>query len=212
MARLFCASLGFGLAAAVALAAAPAAWAGDPARDLGDIESAGSRDVDEAATARPRDVEEVLADEPAEADVVEGRDAGAVEPVRPGEAAPVDATSLDEADRAPAWEPPPCEAVDAEPEGQPEASDAEGWAAALAEAQAKLDRAKSRLAEADAGYGSARSRQKPRGASLRERIAERDAARLEYARARCVLPKLVENARRAGVSAEVWRSYPASLE
>jgi hypothetical protein len=212
MARLFCAWFGFGLAACVALVAAPAARAGDPARDLGDIESAGSRDVDEAATARARDVEEALADEPAEAEAIEGRDAGAIAPARAGDVAPVDPKSLEEADRAPAWEPPPCEAVDAEPEVQPEASDTAGWAAALAEAQTKLERAKTQLAEADAGYSGARSRQKPRGAALRDRIAERDAARLDYARARCVLPQLVERARRAGVSAEVWRSYPASVE
>jgi hypothetical protein len=90
--------------------------------------------------------------------------------------------------------------------------DAAGWADALAEAQAHLVAARTRLASADDDYTYARNRQKPRGAELQKIVAARDAARTDYARARCLLPALVGQAQRAGVRADVWRDYPASVE
>jgi hypothetical protein len=204
------ATLAYGLACSLSLLAG-SARAGDPARDLGDLKPAESRDLDEAATAEPRDVEEVLADDPAEADVVDSRGVDSADTAQPGEAKSVAPTSLDDADRAPAWEPPPCEEVETAPPSLPGAEDAAGWTAALSDAQAKLDAAKARLTELDDDYTYARNRQKPRGEALAKIVADREAARSEYARARCALPDLVERARRAGVSADVWRSYPASL-
>jgi hypothetical protein len=129
-----------------------------------------------------------------------------------GEVDPVDAKSLDEADRAPAWEPPPCDEVTPAPAAMPAGLDATGWASALADAQANLVAARARLSAADDDYTYARNRQKPRGGALEKIVAARDAARTEYARARCVLPALVGQAQRAGVRADVWRDYPASVE
>lgn len=204
-------ALAFALAASIPLLAPGAARAGDPARDLGDVKPAESRDLDQAATARSRDVEEALADEPADADVVDSREVDAADTARSGEADPVDAKSLDEADRRPEWEPAPCDELAAAPQELPAHADVAGWKKALADAQKQLDAARARLAEADDDYTHARNRQKPRGGALEAIVGERDAARTEYARARCALPAIVEGARRAGVSPEVWRDYPASL-
>jgi hypothetical protein len=202
------------LAFAVCLAfAATAARAGDPSRDLDEVDSHVVRDVDDAATAEPRDVDEALSDEPADPDVVDARELDAADT---GAAEDIDANlgsakSLEEADQAPEWTPPPCETLAIEI-GGPDGDDAGAWASTLAKAREEVDRSRSRLAKADAEYTYARNRQRPRGEALAKIVADRDAARSEYATARCRLPELVEKARRSGVSPDVWREYPASLE
>jgi hypothetical protein len=201
-------ALGSAFALAAALAAG-GARAGDPSRDLGDVEPAESRDLDEAATAEPKDIEEVLGDvtDPDEADARE-LDADAT-------AGDVDQNlgstkPLEEADRPPEWEPPSCDDVSVELGGLPAGDDTAGWSSLLSDAQSKLGASLARLTEADADYTYARNRQKPRGEALKDIIKARDDARVAYAKARCRLPALVDRARRAGVSAEVWRQYPAS--
>jgi len=178
-------ALPLALAAASAFVlAAGAARAGDPSRNLDEVDSHVVRDVDDAATGRAEDLDQNLGS----------------------------ARSLEEADRPPEWVPPACEDLQIELGTLPEGSDRDAWAAALGGARAQIDRARGRLAEADAEYTYARNRQRPRGEALKQIIAARDSARSEYATARCRLPELVAQARRAGVSADVWRAFPASLE
>jgi hypothetical protein len=204
-------TLGLGFAFAAALAAG-GARAGDPSRDLGDAPSAESRDLDEAATAEPKEIEDVRGGV-SQPDEVE---AGDLDAARSHRAEDVNQNlgstqSLEEADRSPEWEPPACETLDVSLGSLPAGADTAGWSSLLAEAQSKIGASLARLGAADADYTYARNRQKPRGAALQSIIKERDEARVEYAKARCRLPELVEAARRAGVSAEVWRQYPASM-
>jgi hypothetical protein len=206
------AALSLAFAVCFAFAAAPAR-AGDPSRDLDEVDSHVVRDLDEAATAEPRDVDEARSDEPADPDVVDARDLDAAETGRAGD---VDenlggAKSLEEADQAPEWTPPPCETLAFEI-GGPDGDDAGAWASELGKAREQVGASRARLEKADAEYTYARNRQRPRGEALAKIVAGRDAARIEYATARCRFPELVEKARRSGVSPEVWRSYPASIE
>jgi hypothetical protein len=198
-----------GLASALATGGARA---GDPARNLDEVDSHVVRDVDDASTARSRDIEDVLADEPADPDVVESG-----EPDATGRAEGVDdnlgsAKTFDEADQAPEWAPPACEDLELELGTLPDGDDREAWAASLGGARSAAEQSRAHLAEADTEYTYARNRQQPRGEPLKKIIATRDAARSEYATSRCRLPALVEQARRAGVSADVWRAFPAGLE
>lgn len=159
-------ALGCGLACA--LAAAPGSRAAE-SRDLGDIESAGSREAGESASPGP-------------------------------------------AESAARWQPPACDELPEQPVDAPPADDREGWSSLLSAARARVDKAQSNLAGLDSDYTHARNRQWPRGEALAKIVADREAARTEYANARCALPALVEKARRAGVDPEVWRAYPASLD
>jgi hypothetical protein len=208
-------ALPLALAACFALALAPAtAHAGDPSRNLDEVETSEPRDVDDAATARSGDVDDSLAGEPADPDVVEAEDLDAA---GTAEAEDVDqnlgsSKTFDEADQAPEWVPPACEALELGLGELPGGSDSAAWAATLGDAEAQIERSRTRLATADAEYTYARNRKSPRGDALKKIVTSRDAARSEYATARCRLPELVEKARRAGVSAEVWRAFPASLE
>ena len=201
------------LAAGFALAlAAVGARAGDPSRDLGDLDSHVVRDVDDAATGSSRDVGDVPADEPEDPDVVDPGDLDATGRAEDLDQNRGDTKSFDEADQAPEWVPPACETLELELGTLPEGADRDAWAATLGEARARVDKSRTRLAEADAEYTYARNRQRPRGEALKKIIATRDAARSEYATARCRLPELMEKARRAGVSPDVLRAFPASLE
>jgi hypothetical protein len=200
------------LAASFALAlAAAGARAGDPARDLDEVDSHVVRDVGDAATGEARDVDEALADEPADPHVVDAREPGATGSGELDESLG-SAKSLEDADQPPEWVPPACDDLQIQLGELPAGEDSKAWAAALGQAQAQIDRSRSRLAEADAEYTHARNRQRPRGEALRKIVADRDTARSEYAAARCRLPELLESARRAGVSADVWRAFPANLE
>jgi hypothetical protein len=200
-------ALGFGLAL---LLGADGARAGDPARDLGDIEPAPSKDVDDANTAESQDLDAVLGDGAEEADVVdsEAPDADA----RSGETQETDSKSLDEADQSPEWVPPPCEEVELDLGSRPAAQDTEGWRGELQNGEAAIAKARTFLAAADAEYTYARNRRSPRGEAFAKIIATRDKARKDYAQARCSLPARVNEARRIGVSPEVWRDFPASLD
>jgi hypothetical protein len=109
------------------------------------------------------------------------------------------------------WEPPPCDEVDVSLEALPPAEDAAGWSQLLAAAQAALPAAAARLGRVDGDYARSLRHEKTRGQERADILTEREEARAAYAKARCRLPLLVERARRAGVVAEVWRSYPADL-
>jgi hypothetical protein len=205
-------ALSLGLCICFAFAAA-SARAGDPSRDLDEVDSHVVRDLDEATTGEPRDVSDAETGDPADPDVVDARDLDAAET---GRAEGIDENlgstkALEEADQAPEWTPPACESLAIEI-GGPDGGDAGAWSLELAKAREQVDRSRARLEKADAEYTYARNRQRPRGAALAKIVADRDAARSEYATARCRLPELVEKARRSGVSPDVWREYPASIE
>jgi hypothetical protein len=109
------------------------------------------------------------------------------------------------------WEPPSCDDVDVSLENLPPGSDTAAWSQLLAAAQAALPAAAGRLSRVDGDYARSLRHEKTRGQERADILKEREQARAEYAKARCRLPLLVERARRAGVAAEVWRSYPADL-
>jgi hypothetical protein len=142
------------------------------------------------------------------APAAESRDLGDIEAAESRETGA--SSEAGPAESAGRWQPPACDELEVELGGLPPAADTAGWSSALAKARARIDAAQKRLASADSDYSHARNRQYPRGAAHGELTAARESARLEYARARCALPALVDHARRAGVPAEVWRDYPAS--
>jgi hypothetical protein len=199
-------ALGFGLAVGLGTGAR----AGDPARDLGDIEPAPSKDVDDANTAESQDLDQVLGDGPEDQHVVdsEAPDAEA----ESGEPQGTDGTSLDAADKSPEWTPPPCDEVELDLGNQPAAKETSAWRTLLEAARDAIEKTRVKLADADAEYTYARNRQSPRGAAFAQIIDARDKARVEYARARCDLPARVEAARRLGVPPEIWRDFPASID
>jgi hypothetical protein len=200
-------ALGFGLAVVLA----SGARAGDPARDLSDIEPAQARDVDDANTAEAEDLDAVTGDGAEEADVVDSEDHEAQ--AQAEDADVVDSRTLDQAEQAPGWTPPACEDVPVDLGMRPDnPGDVDTWRANLQDAQAAIEKTRTRLAAADAEYTYARNRKSPRGEAFARIVAERDTARDEYARARCSLPARIEAARRMGVSPDVWRDFPASID
>ena len=202
--------LALGLSTAVSLGAG-AAWAGDPARDLGDIESARSKEVDDANTAESQDLEQVLGDGSEDQHIVDSNapDGDA----ETAEGSTTDSKPLDQADAdAPEWQPPTCEDVEVDLGSRPPASDVDAWRGELQNAEGALDQARTKLAAADAAYTYARNRKSPRGEALKKIIEIRDKARREFTQARCSLPARVDEARRLGVPPEVWRDFPASME
>ena len=202
--------LALGLSAAVSLGAS-AAWAGDPARDLGDIDPATSKDVDDANTAESQDLDQVLGDGSEDQHIVDSNapDADA----ESAEGSTTDSKPLDQADAdKPEWQAPPCDTVEVDLGSRPPANDVDGWRGELQNAEAAIDKARTKLAAADAEYTYARNRKAPRGEALAKIIAVRDKARQEFAQARCSLPARIDEARRLGVPPEVWRDFPASME
>lgn len=83
----------------------------------------------------------------------------------------------------------------------------EDWTARLEAAQMRLDRARQRVGELEAAYSRARRNDHPRGAARQALLDELAGAREELADAEASLPKLVEQARRAGALPEVLRPY-----
>jgi hypothetical protein len=202
--------LALGFSAAVSLGAG-AAWAGDPARDLGDISPAESKDIDDANTAESQDLDQVLGEGPEDQHIVDSNapDADA----HSAEGTTTDSKPLDQADAdTPEWQAPDCENVEVDLGDRPPASDVDGWRGQLQNAEAALDKARTKLAAADAEYTYARNRKSPRGEALKKIVDMRDNARTEFARARCSLPARIEEARRLGVPPEVWRDFPAAME
>jgi hypothetical protein len=203
----FAPALGFG----ITLVLAAAAYAGDPSRDLGDIESAPSRDVGDVDSAESGDSDGASAGAEAE-DVVGSEDSDAAN-AESGEMQEGATKSFDEVDAGSSgWQPAPCEEVEVDLGSRPPASDVEAWRGELQNAQAAIDTARTKLAAADAEYTYARNRNSPRGEALGKIKDVRDKARKEFAKARCSLPARVEEARRLGVPAEIWRDFPASIE
>ena len=202
-------ALGFSAAASLG---AGAAWAGDPARDLGDIEPAASKDIDDANTAESQDLDPGArrgTRGPAHRRLERARRGGARAPrARP-------------ATRSRSTRPTPTRrsgrrrtatSVEVDLGSRPPASDVDGWRGELQNAEAALDKARTKLAAADAEYTYARNRKSPRGEALKKIVDMRDNARTDFARARCSLPARVDEARRLGVPPEVWRDFPASME
>jgi len=81
------------------------------------------------------------------------------------------------------------------------------WSQRLARAQQRIDLARERVEKTDAAYSRARHDRNPRGGALEEVKERRTAAERELASAEAALPRLVEQARRAGVPAGVLRDY-----
>jgi len=81
------------------------------------------------------------------------------------------------------------------------------WDQRLARARQRIEIARERMAKADAEYSRARHDQYPRGEALAEIEERHRAAERELRAAEAALPRLVEQARRAGVSPGVLREY-----
>lgn len=81
------------------------------------------------------------------------------------------------------------------------------WADRLAEAQQAIDEASSRVTRLEHAYSEAQHRQYPRGRDRGVLVADLAQARKDLEEARQALPRLVEEARRAGVYPEVLRPY-----
>ena len=205
-------SLVFALAfSAAASLGAGAAWAGDPARDLGDIEPTPSKDIDDANTAESQDLDQVLGEGSEDQHIVDSNEPDA--DAESAEGTTSDSKPLDQADAdKPEWQTPACDEVEVDLGSRPPASDVDGWRGELQNAENALDTARTKLAAADAEYTYARNRKSPRGEALKKIIDVRDKARTDFARARCSLPARIEEARRLGVPPEVWRDFPASME
>ena len=86
------------------------------------------------------------------------------------------------------------------------------WAERLAEAEAHIEALRLRLESAETAYAEARHAGHPRGEALQNLIDERNAAQEAYREAERAFPELLEQARRAGVYAEVLRPYRSGLE
>lgn len=138
-----------------------------------------------------------------EAGAADARDLGDIEPAEsrgPGATA-----ESSPAESAGVWQPPDCDELTVDLPDTPPAHDSSGWSALLANARKRVADARSRLDKADADYTRARNRQYPRGDAHGAITTEREAARREYAEARCALPALLDSARRSGAPPEVWR-------
>ncbi|HVH04421.1 MAG TPA: hypothetical protein VNE71_00300, partial [Myxococcota bacterium] len=137
----FAPALGFGLA----LALAGVAYAGDPSRDLGDIESAPTRDIGDVDSAESGDSDGASAGAEAE-DVVGSEDSDEAE-AQSGEMQQGATKSFDEVDAdSSGWHPAPCEEVEVDLGSRPPASDVDGWRGELQNAEAAIDKARTKLA------------------------------------------------------------------
>jgi hypothetical protein len=100
------------------------------------------------------------------------------------------------------------EGSDAEPEGESESADLEAyWSQRLARAARRIEVARERATEAEADYARARHDDYPRGEALAKIESRHRAAQRELEAAEAALPRLVEQARRAGVAPGVLREY-----
>ncbi len=121
----------------------------------------------------------------------------ALDPARPDAAA----------EPEPAWSPPPCEQMAVELGALPPASDAEAWRERLAAAGRRIREAQRELGVTDAVYARSLDLHEPRAGARAAIVRDRDAARQGYGESRCALPRLVEAARRSGVSEEILRPW-----
>jgi septal ring factor EnvC (AmiA/AmiB activator) len=81
------------------------------------------------------------------------------------------------------------------------------WSARLAKAHAKLEAARTQVVSAQAALDRARNRQYPTGAPLAKLEQDLADAKQTLATREAEWPQLLEEARRAGVLAEVLRPY-----
>lgn len=81
------------------------------------------------------------------------------------------------------------------------------WVGRLTEARATLRAARARHAEAEHAWRDARQRTYPRGEARAELRGELDAAEAALAEAEAAYPRVLEDARRAGVSAGALRPF-----
>jgi len=105
------------------------------------------------------------------------------------------------------------EAVEALAEQEPSADPSAGvsletyWGRRLSNAMQRIELATERSEKSEAEYSRARHKHNPRGEALEEIRDKRDAAERELHEAEAALPRLVEQARRAGVEPGVLRDY-----
>jgi Spy/CpxP family protein refolding chaperone len=86
---------------------------------------------------------------------------------------------------------------------------AAAWQERLAEAQARITKARDGVANSERALTRARHRKYPRGEALDDLVAAAEQARTELAAAEAELPELVEQARAAGVEPGVLRRFEA---
>ncbi len=89
--------------------------------------------------------------------------------------------------------------------------DQQMWVQRLEDARERLKRARTAVEEGDAAYAKGRHRTRLRGEPREEIVAEREAAALELAAAEEAWPKLLEEARRAGLPPGVLRPFEDSV-
>jgi hypothetical protein len=196
---------------ALFLATGPASAAGTVSLD--DVQHAETESLDDVDDGETHSLDAVPA---ALTDSLDSVDDGRMVPaseVSSGETHPLDSEprgtmhSLDSAEDGEAWSAPACDEVSVELPRSLPASDRRGWSERLSAAKQALAASKARLDAANAAYSRSITRDEPRGQGRADIIATRDAARAEYSAARCQLPALVENAREAGVEADLIRGY-----
>jgi len=97
-------------------------------------------------------------------------------------------------------------AADGDPRYLPE-PEQQAWAQQLAEAQQDVDSARARVERLEAAYAEAQHSGHPRGEARAELEKNLARARRDLEEAREAMPRLVEEARRAGVYPQVLRPY-----
>jgi chromosome segregation ATPase len=93
--------------------------------------------------------------------------------------------------------------------GAPSEAVAAAWEERLAEAQARITKARAQLETRERAVTRARHRKYPRGAALDDLAAAAEGARAELAAAQAELPELLEQARSAGVEPGLLRRFEA---
>ena len=89
--------------------------------------------------------------------------------------------------------------------------DQQMWVQRLEDARSRLQRARTAVEAGDTTYAKGRHRERLRGEPREEIVAEREAAALELAAAEAAWPKLLEEARRAGLPPGVLRPFEDSV-
>lgn len=108
------------------------------------------------------------------------------------------------------WSPSTCRPGAANRDAMPKGASAAEWSVALERAKRDVEQATRRLQAADAAYSRSINYHVDQGEERARIVAERDAARAEYQRARCALPEFVRAAQRARAPQYVWGPYVSS--
>lgn len=112
------------------------------------------------------------------------------------------------------WQPPPCEGAPQAGGGTPPANNLAGWEKDLSKAEQDLAESQARWKKLETGAARVRVKKPSRQAAANR--GARDQARDAYAKARCDLVDLIDQARRAGVPPGALRPHierlPADLK